>query len=171
MRPALDYVRHHVIAILALLCSLLALAGASYASFGLPAASVGARQLRDNSITPAKFNRGVINGAVRAWAIVGASGRVIAGGGKPIVRRTTALPGQYFVLWGVNLPHACASVANINGKHSPVTEPPPTNLTAGYAVLSNAFIGKGRRNNTTLVETFDQAGRWRPLGFYLAVIC
>ncbi len=171
MRPAIEYVRHHAIAILALICSLLALAGASYASFGLPAGSVGARQLRDNSITPAKFNHKLINGAVRAWAIVAANGNVIAGGGKPIVRRTPALPGQYFVLWGVNLPHACASVANINGNHSPVTEGPPINLTAGYVVLSNGFRGTGRRNNTTLVETFDQAGGRRSLGFYLAVVC
>jgi hypothetical protein len=171
MGPALDYVRRHAIAILALICSMLALAGASYASFGLPAGSVGTRQLRDNSITPAKFNQRVINGAVRAWAIVGSTGHVIAGGGRPIVRRASALPAQYVVLWGVNLPHACASVATINGNHSPVTEGPPTNLTAGYAVVSNGFTGKGRRNNGTVVETFDQAGRWRPLGFYLAVIC
>ncbi len=171
MRPAIEYVRHHAIAILALICSLLALAGASYASFGLPAGSVGARQLRDNSITPAKFNHKLINGAVRAWAIVAANGHVIAGGGNPIVRRTPALPAQYDVLWGVNLPHACASVANINSNHSPVTEGPPVNLTAGYAVVANGFTGRGRRNNGTLVETFNQAGRWTPLGFYLAVIC
>ena len=100
MRPAIEYVRHHAIAILALICSLLALAGASYASFGLPAGSVGARQLRDNSITPAKFNHKLINGAVRAWAIVAANGHVIAGGGNPKVRRTPAFPAQYVVLLG-----------------------------------------------------------------------
>ena len=171
MRPALDYVRHHVIAILALICSLLALAGASYASFGLPAASVGARQLRDNSITPAKFNRGVINGAVRGWAIVSPSGRVIAGGGKPRAFHEAALPGNYGITWGVNMPRTCATVASISNSLSAVTEGPPRNLTAGYAVVSNGFRGKGRRNNGTTVETFDQTGRWRPLGFYLAVIC
>jgi hypothetical protein len=171
MRPAIEYVRHHAIAILALICSLLALAGASYASFGLPAGSVGARQLRDNSITPAKFNHKLINGAVRAWAIVAANGRVIAGGGQPRVFYDPGLPGQYPITWGVNLPHACATVANINSQHSAVTEGPPTNLTAGYAVVGNAFRGKGRHNNGTGVETFDQAGRWRPLAFYVAVIC
>ena len=171
MRTALDYLRRHAIAVLALLCSLLALAGASYATLRLPAGSVGARQLRDNSITPEKFNHKVINGVVRAWAIVSAGGRLIAGGGKPIVRPTGASLGQYVVLWGVNLPHACASVANINGNQSPKTEGPPTNITAGYAVLANGFSGTGRSHNETVVETFDQAGRWRPLGFYLAVIC
>ena len=100
MRPAIEYVRRNAIAILALICSLLALAGASYASFGLPAGSVGARQLRDNSITPAKFNHKLINGAVRAWAIVAANGRVIAGGAEARVRRDPALPGQYVVLGG-----------------------------------------------------------------------
>ncbi len=143
MRPALDYVRHHVIAILALICSLLALAGASYASFGLPAASVGARQLRDNSITPAKFNRGVINGAVRAWAIVGASGRVIAGGGKPRVIHTASLPGQYAISWGVNLPHACATVANISGNHSPVTEPTTDKPHCGLCRRVELLQGQG----------------------------
>ena len=43
MRTALDYLRRHAIAILALICSLLALAGASYATLRLPAGSVGAR--------------------------------------------------------------------------------------------------------------------------------
>ena len=171
MLKTLNYVRHHAIAILALICSLLALAGASYAALSVPAGSVGSRQLRDNSITPEKFNHKLINGVVRAWAIVSASGRLIAGGGNPKVGRTNPSLGQFVVLWGVNLPHACASVANINGNQSPITEPPPANLKAGYAVLANVFTGKGRRNNGTFVETFDQAGRWRPLGFYIAVIC
>ena len=171
MLKILNYVSHHAIAIVALICSLLALAGASYAALSIPAGSVGARELKSDSIDLTKFNHRLINGAVRAWAIVGASGRLIAGGGKPIIRRTPALPAQYVLLWGVNLPHACASVASINSNHSPITEGPPTNLTAGYAVVGNGFTGKGRRNNGTVVETFDQAGRWRPLGFYLAVIC
>ena len=171
MRTALDYLRRHAIALVALICSLLALAGASYATLRLPAGSVGARQLRNNSITPDKFNHKLINGAVRAWAIVAANGHLIAGGGGPVIRRNPTFPANYFVLWGVNLPHACASVATINGNQSPKTEPPPTSLTAGYAVLENSFTGKGRRNNGTVVDTFDQAGRWRPLGFYIAVIC
>jgi hypothetical protein len=171
LKITLSYIAHHAIAILALVCSLLALAGASYAALSIPAGSVGARQLRDNSITPAKFNHRLINGAVRAWAIVGASGNLIAGGGGPVIRRDPAFPANYVVLWGVNLPSACASVATINGNQSPKTEPPPTSLTAGYVVLENSFTGKGRRNNGTFVHTFDQAGRWRPLGFYIAVIC
>ena len=171
MRSALNYVGRHAIAILALTCSLLALAGASYAALNIPAGSVGARELKNDSIDFTKFNHKLINGAVRAWAIVGASGRLIAGGGKPSVGRDPALPAQYVILWGVNLPPACATVANINTNHSPITEGPPTNLTAGYAVVGNGFTGKGRRNNRTVVETFDQAGTWRPLGFYLAVIC
>ena len=171
MLKTVNYLRDHAIAILALVCSLLALAGASYAALSLPAGSVGARQLRNNSITPNKFNHKLINGAVRAWAIVAANGHLIAGGGGPVIRRADPSLGQYVVLWGVNLPHACASVANINSNQSPKTEPPPTSLTAGYAVLANVFTGKGRDNNGTFVETFDQAGRWRPLGFYIAVIC
>ena len=100
MRTALDYLRRHAIAVLALICSLLALAGASYATLRLPAGSVGARQLRDNSITPDKFNHKVINGAVRAWAIVSATGRLIAGGGGPVIRRNPTLPASTWFFGG-----------------------------------------------------------------------
>ena len=171
MLKTLNYIGHHAIAIIALICSLLALAGASYAALSVPAGSVGTRQLRDNSITPAKLNHRLIGGVVRAWASVAANGRVIAGAGKPRVYYNPGLPGNYPITWGVNLPHACATIATINSRRSALTEGPPTNLTAGYAVVGSLFRGKGRDNNATSAETFDQAGRWRPLGFYIAVIC
>ena len=136
MRKILDYVTHHAIAILALVCSLLALAGASYAALSIPAGSVGARELKNDSIALTKFNHKLINGAVRTWAIVGADGHLIAGGGKPRVLHTPTFPAHYQITWGVNLPHACATVVTINSNHSPVTEGPPTNLTAGYAVAA-----------------------------------
>ncbi len=100
MLKILNYISHHAIAILALICSLLALAGASYAALSVPAGAVGARQLRDNSITPEKFNHRQINGAVRAWAIVGASGHLIAGGGRPVIRRNPTFPGVLRSLGG-----------------------------------------------------------------------
>jgi hypothetical protein len=74
----LDYLRRNALAALAFACSLLALGGASYAAFSLPAGSVGTRQLRtgavtnrklaNGSITPAKLDSRTIGGSVRHWA-------------------------------------------------------------------------------------------------------
>ena len=46
MTRTLDYLRRNALAALALACSLLSLAGASYAAFSLPAGSVGTCQLQ-----------------------------------------------------------------------------------------------------------------------------
>jgi hypothetical protein len=62
------YVRQHVLAALALVCSLLSLAGASYAAFSLPAGSVGARELKTGAITAAKLNPTSVAASIRAWA-------------------------------------------------------------------------------------------------------
>ena len=53
----LNYISHHAIAILALVCSLLALAGASYAAIAMPKNSVGTAQLKQGAVTPPKFSR------------------------------------------------------------------------------------------------------------------
>ena len=46
----LNYISHHAIAILALVCSLLALAGASYAATQLPKNSVGNAQIKQGAV-------------------------------------------------------------------------------------------------------------------------
>ena len=46
-----------------------ALGGTGYAAISIPRNSVGAAQIRNRSITPAKFNPKSIGGSVRAWAI------------------------------------------------------------------------------------------------------
>jgi hypothetical protein len=68
MTNLLAYLRHHILAFLALACSLLSLGGASYAAFSLPAGSVGARQLKNRAITAAKLNPTSVAASVRAWA-------------------------------------------------------------------------------------------------------
>jgi hypothetical protein len=64
----LAYLRQHVLAALAFVCSLLSLAGASYAAFSLPAGSVDTRALKNGAITAAKLNAGSVAASVRAWA-------------------------------------------------------------------------------------------------------
>jgi hypothetical protein len=69
MTHALAYLRHHALAALALVCSLLSLAGASYAAFSLPAGSVGARELKNRAaVTAVKLDPTSIAASVRAWA-------------------------------------------------------------------------------------------------------
>jgi hypothetical protein len=174
MTRVLAYLRQHVLAAIALVCSLMSLAGASYAAFRLPAGSVGARELKNHSITPVKFNPRAINGTVRAWAIVGSTGRVIAGAGKPRVGQPVT-PGIYGINWGVHFGANCATVATIDSGHSPKTEqiPIPGNpsvpFTAGYAVGGSGTSGGGISG--TSVNTFNQQGQLTPLGFDVAVIC
>jgi hypothetical protein len=70
MTNVLAYLRQHVLAALALGCSLLSLGGASYAAFRLPAGSVGARELKNQAITAAKLNPTSVAASVRAWAVL-----------------------------------------------------------------------------------------------------
>jgi len=65
---SLAYLRHHALALVALVFSLLSLGGASYAAFSLPAGSVGNRQLKDRAITATKLNPASVAASVRAWA-------------------------------------------------------------------------------------------------------
>jgi hypothetical protein len=68
MTNVLAYLRQHVLAALALVLSLLSLGGASYAAFRLPPGGVGARELKNRSITAAKLNPTSVAASIRAWA-------------------------------------------------------------------------------------------------------
>src|ERR1700761_6705487 len=70
-----NYISHHAIAFLALICSLLALAGASYAAITLPKNSVGNQQIKRGAVAPPKFSK-QIGGYVRMFAVVNASGKL-----------------------------------------------------------------------------------------------
>jgi hypothetical protein len=173
MNTVVRHLRGNAIAYVALF---VALGGTGYAAANLPAGSVGAQQLKNHSIQPIKLDPRQINGSVRAWAVVGSDGRIIAGGGKP-QGGATVTPGDYEINWGVNLSRMCASVATIDGNLSPATESPsapaaaPFALTAGFAVADSSSNGKGRFHNVSHVDTFNQSGKITPLGFDLVVIC
>jgi hypothetical protein len=159
----LTYMRQHAIASVALVCSILALAGASFAASSPRATSRQARQSQLDQITT----------AATAWAIIGPKGRVLAGRGHP--KPAEINPGVYVIGWGVTFPSTgCATVAGIDLGHSPSTETiraPHATLVpwvAGYAV-ANSFTKNGQ--STTGVDTFNQRGWPRPLGFDVALIC
>ena len=171
MTRMLNHVRTNAIAYLALF---VALSGTGYAAVTLPAGSVGERELKNHSIDPVKLDPRFITGSVRAWAIVGSAGRVIAGGGGPITGQPPS-PGSYEVTWGQKVRPDCSTIATIDGDHSPGTEHVALQgnssvpVAAGYAVADTSRSGSGRA--VTFVTTFNQSGQLTPLGFDVAVIC
>lgn len=162
-----DYLRHHAIALLALVCSILAMAGSSYAAF-----TMRGSQIVNHTIPPSKFNPKFINGSVRAWAVVEPNGRVAAGAGGPQAG-STGIPGLYEIRWRVTVPGRCATVASIDSHLSPQTEQVgDTSFSAGFAVAST--VGRPPKRNRgaqTVVDTYNQSGQPTPLGFDIAVIC
>lgn len=173
MKAVLEHVRRNVVGYIALF---VALGGTGYAAATLPRGSVGAQQLKNHAIDPTKLNPKFINGNVRAWAVVTASGRVVGGGGKPRGAGTVT-PGVYAITWGVRLGPNCGTVATVDFAHSSPTENIPipgqssAPFTAGYAVVENFSAGAARQNNMTSVHTFNQSGQLTPLGFDIAVVC
>lgn len=177
MRRLSSHIRSNVIGYVALF---VALGGTGYAATSLPANSVGASQIRNHSITPVKLNPSTITGSVRAWALVSATGEVIASGGRPTVTAPQIDPGVYSIRWGVRLPNACATIASIDGR-----SPAPTEtisipggaqpVVAGYAsqVRTQTYARQGtpRRVSETSLVTLDQAGQPMALAFDVAVIC
>lgn len=178
MHRVIHHLRANLVGWLALF---VALTGTSYAAVSIPRGSVGARQIKNHSIGPVKFNRSQINGSVRAWAIIGASGRVIAGAGKPTVTTTPGVPGNYGIRWGVRLPKACATVANIDARSGMPTETAPLpgrgseNIEAGYAseVHTQTVLRRGRPRylSSTGLVTLNQSGQPTALAFDVAVTC
>ena len=162
LRP-LHHLRRNVIAYLALF---VALGGTGYAATSVPAQSVGAAQLRDHAIDAVKLDPSLINGNVRAWAIVGAKGKVIAGGGKPRSHEDL-IAGTYTIVWGVKLARNCATIATIDGEYSQPDEQLPNlgGIVAGYAVAASP------RGKLTGVTTFNPSGQLTPLAFDVEVIC
>ncbi len=114
----LNYCSHHAIAILALTCSLLALAGASYAAMSLPKNSIGTRQIKNGAITPAKLNHSAIGGSVRMWARINAAGQLTAS--QPHARLVgwnvspTASFGGGLIEWKQRVPAQCFALATVD---------------------------------------------------------
>ena len=165
-RRIVEYLRQHALGAAAFVCSILALAGSSYAAF-----TINGSQIQNHTINPGKLNPKFINGNVRAWAIVAPNARVIAGAGGPKVSAQLGDPGGYGIRWRVGVAR-CSTEATIDPAISPPTERvaiagnPSVPFTAGYATGTTS-----RAHNETAVQTFDEQGQPTPLGFDVAVIC
>jgi hypothetical protein len=160
LNKAIQHLRSNAVGYLALF---VALGGTSYAAVNLPAGSVGTRQLRNGSVTPAKLNAHTIGGAVRDWAFVNQDGSIL-GGSHGAHASAPTQPGQpYYVSWGNQFSHSCAVLAN-----SPGSE--------GFAPIADS-IGihvnepSTRRGATVLwVWPYDN-GTFVNARFYVAVVC
>ena len=140
------HLRSNVIAYLALF---VALGGTSYAAINLPAGSVGARQIKNNSITPAKFNPSQISASVRYWAVVNGNGRVLASHPKP---RTSGFGGSGtgVVNWG-RITQQCFPDATVDDD------------LPGFVTAS--FEGE------VAVRTYDVSGTQVPRTVAVALLC
>jgi len=151
MTRVLEYLRHHAIALTALICSFLALAGASYAAFELP----------NHSIDPAKLNPRYIGGYVRAWVSVNATGRVTAsGGGARVLVDRFVGPGHYVIDWNPRPSSRCQATGSVDFSNGPV---------AGYL---NAESARTRsQGQQSIVQTYNAQGQPTALAFDVQLIC
>jgi hypothetical protein len=133
MTNVLAYLRQHVLAVLALLFSLLSLGGASYAAFRLPAGSVGARELKNQAITAAKLNPTSVPASVRAWAILQWAGEWHVRSSTSDIRVRTIALGEDVSWRHTRFPRDCmASVTPIRNIPIPVGTIPEGFVTTSF---------------------------------------
>jgi hypothetical protein len=140
----LNYISHHAIAILALVCSLLALAGASYAAIAIPKNSVGNAQIKQGAVAPPKFSK-EIGGYVRAYAVVSATGKLVYSSPKAKLNSwgdsTTGGPSFGTISWESTAPaHRCAAFATAQNGSTPtpitaVVEPNLRGVTGTHVAV------------------------------------
>ena len=151
MNRILHHLRANLIAYLALFVSL---GGSSYAAFTLPAGSVGNQQLKNHLITPIKFDRRSIGAYVRAWAVIGPGGHLVAA--RP--------SGARLVSWDPSFDTGLL--------RWPALSPRCSALSTGSDGFVRAVIlrGPGRRA-TVQFETYGPNGQPTSEEADIAVIC
>ena len=158
IKRLIHHANRHSIAYLALVCSMLALAGASYASLHIPNGAVGEKQLKNHVIDPVKWDPTYVTAFIRRWAHVDASGRLL--NSSPFAQ--SAIVGvtvSYDVTWGDAFSGNCMPLTTVEGGQA----------SAGFA---NAHVIT-QRNNATLVNvrTYNPQGQAAAEPFYLSVTC
>lgn len=163
----LSHARSNSIGYLALF---VALGGTSYAAFGVPAGSVGTRQLRsgavttqklaNGSVTPVKLDAHIIAGSVRHWAQVSAQGTIESSSGHA---QDNGVPpdGDYVITWSDNFSNRCVAIATPQGG---------LGLLTPLSGIANTHIG-GQHPTVVWVTTYNAQGHSSPAAFSLAVIC
>jgi hypothetical protein len=136
MTTALEYLRQHLLAALALVCSLLSLGGASYAAVSLPANSVGNRELKNRAITAAKFNPTSVAASIRAWAVVEWNGSWRVQGSSRDIRVARTAQGEVINWRHTRFARAC--IASVTPRQN---VPVPGGSTSFDGYVTTAFDG------------------------------
>lgn len=164
MTRLIQTLRSQAIGVLALF---IALAGTGYAAISIPAGSVGARQIKNHSITPVKLDPRFINANVRAWAVVAPDGRVEAGTGEPTVYIVKVRAGSYIVTWHkvpAPLFRRCFAISGLTGESS-------LGDVAGSVEASVDPSAGHAHHGDVGVATFDAQGSFFAQGFSVALVC
>lgn len=189
IRILVHHLRRHVIAYLALACSLLALGGAAYAQLQIPVGAVGERQIHNQVIDPIKWDPNYTAGFVRRWATVNSSGAVISTspGGQSKATGT----GSVDVTWGDAFAGWCAPIATVLGGSA---TPPPTTTTttttststqttttatstssqqtpSGGAYADASIVPRSGESTLVAVATYNSLGQPASEPFSVAVVC
>ena len=155
IRVLVQHARRHVIAYLALACSMLALAGAAYAGLQIPAGAVGERQLQNKVIDPVKWDPNYTTGFVRRWATISASGSILSTspGGQSKATGT----GNVVVTWGDAFAGWCAPIATVKGGSATAT-PPTTTTTTTTTPTSTTQSSSSTSTSTSTTSTQTPSG-------------
>jgi len=160
LRATVAYLSRHVIAATALVLSLLALGGSSYAALGAPTNQ--SNRMVQKSIAA---NTGSTGGTVRAWAHVSSRGMILGGAGSPKIASSSRMfAGFYLLRWSVPLSSRCATVVSVAQPREGLAYP------NGYAIASS-YAGAHGAPSQTQVLTFKGDQYQTPLGFDVVVIC
>jgi hypothetical protein len=177
-RNLVEHARRHVIAYLALACGLLSMGGAAYASFRIPAGSVGERQLKNHVIDPVKWDQIYVTGFVRRWATLSPSGGILST--APGGQSERLSPGQYVVTWGDAFGGWCAPLASVIGGSAtrPATGTTgPTGVTGVSGATSNGAYAETRivtrngQSTLVAVQTYNAQGQPADEPVSLGVVC
>lgn len=195
IRVLVQHARRHVIAYIALACSMLALAGAAYAGLQIPAGAVGERQLQNKVIDPVKWDPNYTTGFVRRWATISASGSILSTspGGQSKATGT----GNVVVTWGDAFAGWCAPIATVKGGSATATPPTrttsttttPTSTTqsssstsiststtttqtpSGGAYADASIVPRSGLSTLVAVATYNSLGQPAAEPFSIAVVC
>ena len=163
-RRLLHHASRNSIAYLALVCSMLALAGASYA-----ATKIGTNQLRNGAVTepkiknktidPVKWDPTYVTAFVRRFANVSATGQYLSGSPSGASKAEGTTPGTYELTWGDAFASFCSPIVTVQS-------------TGGAAGFANANIVT-QPNNATLVfvHTYDTHGQATAEPFSIGIVC
>lgn len=151
----LNYLTQHAIATLALICSLLALAGSSYAAF-----AISGTQIRNRTITAVKLDPRSISGSVKAWANlqVFGNGKVVATSSSGPVRVDTLTNGEAIV-W---------KRPRLNARCTPMVTPEASGGTGTFAEVTVNFIPD---RNELVIFGHGPGPADRPVAAAVAMIC